>query len=339
MNVIVTGGAGFIGSALVRFLIHHTEANVINVDCLTYAANLDAVASVASSPRYRFVQLDICNTVELAALLADSKPELVFHLAAESHVDRSIAGPMAFMHSNVVGTCSLLEAARAYWTALSSEAQMKFRLLYVSTDEVYGDLGMGCDRFNEQSAYAPSSPYSASKASGDHLVRAWHRTYGLPSLITHCTNNYGPYQHAEKLIPHMIMSAVRGQPLPLYGQGTQIRDWLYVDDHVEGLYRVAMKGRVGETYDMGGCNEVRNIEVVEMLCALLEEMHPDKPAGVHYYRDLITYVADRPGHDVRYSIDCKKIMTELEWRPRESFASGLARTVQWYLQDGAFLNS
>lgn len=332
MNILVTGGTGFIGSALVRYLIRDTLANVVNVDCLTYAANPASLSCVEDSSRYRFVPLNICDVAALMAVVASAQPDIIFHLAAESHVDRSIAGPMAFIESNVMGTCAVLEAARAYWETLPASRRAAFRVLHVSTDEVYGDLGEGTGRFTELSPYAPSSPYSASKAGSDHLVRAWYRTYGLPTLVTHCTNNYGPCQFPEKLIPRMIINAVQGKALPLYGEGTQIRDWLYVDDHVQALYRVATQGQVGETYDMGGGNEIRNIDVVETICALLEELAPShKPKGVAAYRDLITFIADRPGHDVRYAIDATKVRQAVHWEPQESFSSGMAKTVQWYL--------
>ncbi len=329
-TLIVTGGAGFIGSAVVRHLIRNTAWRVVNVDCLTYAGNPEALAEVADDPRYVFEQVDICDASAMAYVFGRDKPDGVIHLAAESHVDRSIAGPAAFIQTNIVGTYTLLEAARAYWQALSPVRQDSFRFLHVSTDEVYGTLGE-TGVFSEDSPYLPNSPYSASKAASDHLVRAWHRTYGLPGLISHCSNNYGPWQHEEKLIPRMILNALAGQPLPVYGDGRQVRDWLYVEDHAEALLRVFERGRVGEVYNIGGQEGRRNIEVVRLLCELLEEMSPEKPTGVKRYADLITHVADRPGHDLRYALDTGKIECELGWSPRESFETGLRRTVAWYL--------
>ncbi|MCH8502443.1 MAG: dTDP-glucose 4,6-dehydratase [Aliidiomarina sp.] len=330
---IVTGGAGFIGSAVVRELIDNSKHRVINVDKLTYAGNLDSLKTVADSSRYQFVQADICDAVSMAKVFADYQPDVVMHLAAESHVDRSIDGPAEFIQTNIVGTYTLLEAARAYWQQLSAEKRERFRFHHISTDEVYGDLHGTDDLFTETTPYAPSSPYSASKASSDHLVRAWQRTYGLPTIVTNCSNNYGPFHFPEKLIPLMILNALNGKPLPVYGNGQQIRDWLYVEDHARALIHVANTGAVGETYNIGGHNEKQNIEVVRTICALLEELAPNKPEGVARYEDLITYVTDRPGHDVRYAIDASKIAAELGWTPQESFETGLRKTVQWYLHN------
>lgn len=332
MKILVTGGAGFIGSALVRFIIQHTHDSVMNLDKLTYAGNLQSLADVSADPRYQFAQLDIVDGVQVSALLQSFQPDVVMHLAAESHVDRSIDGPAAFIQTNIVGTYSLLEACRHYWLGLDSERRQTFRFHHISTDEVYGDLHGTDDLFTEQTPYAPSSPYSASKAASDHLVRAWHRTYGLPVVITNCSNNYGPYHFPEKLIPLVILNALAGKPLPVYGKGNQIRDWLYVEDHARALYQVVTRGSVGETYNIGGHNEKQNIEVVESICDLLEELAPQKPAGVSQYRDLISYVTDRPGHDLRYAIDASKIESALGWKPQENFESGLRKTVLWYLQ-------
>ncbi|RVU41298.1 dTDP-glucose 4,6-dehydratase [Rheinheimera riviphila] len=332
MKILVTGGAGFIGSALVRYIIQQTNDSVMNLDKLTYAGNLQSLADVSSNPRYSFVQLDITQSASVSEVLQSYQPDLVMHLAAESHVDRSIDGPADFIHTNIVGTYSLLEACRQYWRSLDSARQAAFRFHHISTDEVYGDLHGTDDLFTEQTPYAPSSPYSASKAASDHLVRAWHRTYGLPVVITNCSNNYGPYHFPEKLIPLIILNALAGKPLPVYGKGNQIRDWLYVEDHARALYQVVTRGGVGETYNIGGHNEKQNIEVVEAICSLLEELAPQKPTGVSHYRDLITYVTDRPGHDLRYAIDAGKIAAELGWTPQETFESGLRKTVMWYLQ-------
>lgn len=345
MRILVTGGAGFIGSALIRQLIQHTEHEVLNLDKLTYAGNLESLASIATNTRYELVQADIADQARVSAVLARFEPEAIMHLAAESHVDRSIDGPAAFIQTNIVGTYSLLEATRAYWQDLPEPRRSAFRLHHVSTDEVYGDLSPGDAPFTEHSAYAPSSPYSASKAASDHLVLAWQRTYGLPVLLSHCSNNYGPFHFPEKLIPRIILNALAGQPLPVYGDGLQVRDWLYVDDHVQALLAVLMRGTVGETYAIGGHNEQSNLEVVRSVCALLDELAPQHRGNVATYAELIRFVEDRPGHDRRYAIDAGKLERELGWTPRETLASGMRKTVQWYLahpdwcrhvQDGSY---
>ncbi len=331
MKILVTGGAGFIGSAVVRHIINHTQDSVVNLDKLTYAGNLESLTEVSDNTRYAFEQVDICDRAELERVFEQHQPDMVMHLAAESHVDRSIDGPAAFIETNIVGTYALLESARAYWKQLDSQKQAAFRFHHISTDEVYGDLDSTDELFTEDTSYAPSSPYSASKASSDHLVRAWQRTYGFPTIITNCSNNYGPYHFPEKLIPLMILNALKGKPLPVYGDGMQIRDWLFVEDHARALYKVVTEGAIGETYNIGGHNEKANIDVVQTICELLEELVPAKPQGIAHYRDLITFVKDRPGHDVRYAIDASKIERDLGWTPQETFETGLRKTVMWYL--------
>lgn len=333
MKILVTGGAGFIGSAVVRNIIKNTEDEVIIIDSLTYAGNVESLAEVSDNVRYHFEQVDICDRLALDEVFRKYKPDAVMHLAAESHVDRSIDGPAAFIETNIVGTYTLLEASRQYWNTLEMDEKKAFRFHHISTDEVYGDLEGTDDLFTETTPYSPSSPYSASKASSDHLVRAWLRTYGLPTIVTNCSNNYGPYHFPEKLIPLIILNALAGKPLPVYGNGSQIRDWLYVEDHARALYTVLTKGEIGETYNIGGHNERKNIDVVKTICGLLEELVPVKPTGVENYIDLITYVKDRPGHDARYAIDASKIAHELNWTPDETFESGIRKTVEWYLDN------
>ena len=333
MKIMVTGGAGFIGSELIRRIIFGTKHHVLNLDKLTYAGNLESLNEVSSNHRYQFENIDICNQEAINSIFKKYKPNAVMHLAAESHVDKSIDGPVDFMKTNIMGTFTMLEASNMYFQKLEGLDKENFRFHHISTDEVYGDLGNPNDYFTELTPYAPSSPYSASKASSDHLVRSWWRTYGLPVIVTNCSNNYGPYHFPEKLIPHIILNAIQGKSLPIYGDGSQIRDWLFVEDHARALLKVLSEAKVGETYNIGGNNEKTNLEVVEDICELLEEMAPKKPTNVNYYRDLITFVSDRPGHDRRYAIDASKITRDLNWIPQESFNSGLRKTVSWYLEN------
>ena len=331
MKILVTGGAGFIGSAVIRNIIKNTKDEVLNIDKLTYAGNLESLIEVGQNSRYQFKQIDICNAEALAQAFQEFKPDAVMHLAAESHVDRSIDGPAEFIQTNIVGTYTLLEVARKYWLDLDEEKQNQFKFHHISTDEVYGDLEGRTDLFTETTSYAPSSPYSASKASSDHLVRAWHRTYGLPTVVTNCSNNYGPYHFPEKLIPLVILNALDSKALPIYGKGDQIRDWLYVEDHARALYKVVTEGVVGETYNIGGHNEKQNIEVVKTICKILDDLKPQ--TNQESYETLITFVKDRPGHDLRYAIDATKIAKELGWKPEETFESGIRKTVEWYLNN------
>jgi len=339
MKILITGGAGFIGSAVVRHVINNTNDEVINVDKLTYAGNLESLKDVSDSSRYTFRQVDICDGQAVTDVLNEFQPDAIMHLAAESHVDRSITGPAEFVQTNVVGTYALLEAARHYWSALPEARKSAFRFHHISTDEVYGDLPHPDEMdgelplFTEETPYAPSSPYSSTKAASDHLVRAWGRTYKLPVIVTNCSNNYGPYHFPEKLIPLIILNAIAGKKLPVYGDGAQIRDWLYVEDHARALYKVVTEGEAGETYNIGGHNERKNIEVVQTICNILNELIIDKPGGISNFSDLITFVEDRPGHDLRYAIDARKIERKLGWVPAETFETGIRKTVQWYLDN------
>ncbi len=337
----ITGGAGFIGSAVIRHLVNNTDYNIVNIDKLTYAGNLESLEPILNSSNYTFEQIDICNKQELQRVFAQYQPDKIMHLAAESHVDRSIDGPSEFIQTNIVGTYNLLEAAKQYWMELPSEKKINFLFHHVSTDEVYGDLYGTTGLFTEETSYAPSSPYSASKASSDHLVRAWQRTYNLPTIITNCSNNYGPYQFPEKLIPLTILNAISGKPIPIYGKGDQIRDWLYVEDHAQALLKVLQEGSIGETYNIGGNNEKTNLQVVETICNILDELIPVKEnriiknskLRIQNYKSLITFVNDRPGHDIRYAIDATKIANDLDWKPQETFSTGIKKTVEWYLNN------
>ncbi|MDO6678415.1 MULTISPECIES: dTDP-glucose 4,6-dehydratase [unclassified Shewanella] len=331
--ILITGGAGFIGSTLIRYLLAHTQESIVNLDALSYSGNLDSLKDVANSERYHFVHADICDANSLKQVFAKFKPTAVMHLAAESHVDRSIDNASAFMQTNIIGTFTLLEVCREYWNTLATDAKTAFRFHHISTDEVFGDLDSDELPFSEQTSYKPSSPYSASKASSDHLVNAWQRTYGLPVLVSHCSNNYGPYQFPEKLIPHTILNALAGKPLTVYGNGLQVRDWLHVEDHVRGLYQVLTHGEVGQSYNIGGLNQVTNIDVVNSICALLEQLAPEAKQGCQSYAELITYVDDRPGHDSRYAINASKIQSQLGWQPEHDFHLGLAATVKWYIDN------
>ena len=338
MKILVTGGAGFIGSAVIRHIISNTGHSVVNVDKLTYAGNLESLAEVEKNIRYDFCQTDICDANALEKIFSEHQPDIIMHLAAESHVDRSIDGPREFIETNIIGTYVLLEESRKYWINLDNDKKAQFKFHHISTDEVYGDLEGPEDLFTEETSYSPSSPYSASKASSDHLVRAWHRTYGLPTIITNCSNNYGPFHFPEKLIPLTILNALEGKPLPIYGNGQQIRDWLYVEDHARALYLVATIGEVGKTYNIGGHNEKANIDVVKTICRLLEELVPENNFSIASsngdgFESLIQFVEDRPGHDVRYAIDASKISRELNWVPKETFETGLRKTVVWYLEN------
>lgn len=331
MKILVTGGAGFIGSAVIRHIIKNTDSQVLNVDKLTYAGNLESLIDIENDSKYNFKQIDICDSIAIEQAFNDFQPDLIMHLAAESHVDRSIDGPAEFINTNIVGTYTLLEASRKYWQELDDDKKTAFRFHHISTDEVYGDLEGTTDLFTETTPYAPSSPYSASKASSDHLVRAWHRTYGLPIIVTNCSNNYGPYHFPEKLIPLIILNALDGKDLPIYGKGDQIRDWLYVEDHAKALYKVVTEGAIGETYNIGGHNEKQNIDVVKTICQILDQLNPQ--ANGQPYESLITFVKDRPGHDLRYAIDATKIKNDLGWTPEETFDSGIRKTVEWYLNN------
>tara|TARA_B100000767_G_scaffold211120_1_gene198205 strand:- start:22198 stop:23265 length:1068 start_codon:yes stop_codon:yes gene_type:complete len=333
MKLLITGGAGFIGSAVIRHIFNNTNHSVVNVDKLTYAGNIESLGTIVDDVSYIFEKVDICDGNEIRRVFNEHQPDAVMHLAAESHVDRSIDSPSDFIQTNIVGTYVLLEEAKNYWSLLVGDKKENFRFHHISTDEVYGDLEGTDDLFNEETSYAPSSPYSAAKASSDHLVRAWQRTFKLPTLITNCSNNYGPYQFPEKLIPVVILNALEGKSLPIYGNGKQIRDWLYVDDHARALLHVVLNGNVGETYNIGGHNEFQNINVVKTICSILDELMPSKHNGIAKYEQLITYVGDRVGHDVRYAIDATKIKKELNWKPDESFATGIKKTVEWYLQN------
>ncbi len=338
-KILVTGGAGFIGSAVIRHIISNTTHSVVNVDKLTYAGDLASLKTVDNDPRYSFERIDICSSDEIRQALQRHQPDIVIHLAAESHVDRSIEGPCDFIQTNIVGTYVLLEESRFYWTNLETEKKQNFRFHHVSTDEVYGDLEPTGDRFTEDTSYSPSSPYSASKASSDHLVRAWQRTFKLPTLITNCSNNYGPYQFPEKLIPLVIKNALLGRYLPIYGNGEQIRDWLYVEDHARSLLKVALSGKISETYNIGGNNELKNIEVVKIVCNILDELAPSAHQGISNYDQLIRYVPDRAGHDKRYAIDSTKVSLELKWEPSETFETGIKKTVEWYLENTDWCNN
>ena len=339
MKILITGGAGFIGSAVVRQSLNGSDDAIVNVDKLTYAGNLESLPGANQHARYSFELADICDADEVTRIFREHKPDAVMHLAAESHVDRSIDAPLDFIQTNVAGTCVLLDRATRYWRGLDDSSKGRFRFLHVSTDEVYGDLDSERPPFSEASNYAPSSPYAASKAGADFLVRAWHRTFGLPTVVSNCSNNYGPYQFPEKLIPLVVLNALEGRQLPLYGDGTQVRDWLYVDDHACALRLLLRRGRIGETYNVGGSNERTNLSIVQSICMLLEELAPVKPQGVSAYSDLIAFVADRPGHDRRYAIDSTKLTEELGWKPLETFESGLRKTVQWCIENRAWFDN